>query len=397
MKPGLFREQAGKMTKVMVVSSDQHHLEDIAKRLKGHAEFSRVAAITGGARTLDEITDPPDLLILNGAVAENGGLDGVERLGHRHPDIAVLVVSENPSADFLLRAMRAGVREVLSSPISDDQFKAALSRLKKRGTPGGPDGNILTFIPCKGGAGATFLAANLGYVLASVYGKKVALLDLNVQFGDAVLFVTQQRPPTDLGVLCREIERLDASLLAASMAHVLPNYDVLAAPEDPVSAADVTAERAATILNLARRQHDFVLVDLGRSLDAVTLQALDMADFIFPVVQLLVPFIRDAKRFLGVLGSLGYSPSKIKVLVNRYEKRCEITLCDLEKALGISVFQKFPNSYEAVAACVNQGVPIAKLARSDAVTRALYEFGRAVAPQSAPAEPGWLSRVLKRA
>lgn len=384
-------------TKVSVVSSDKQHLQEITSLLKGDPELGDISAIEGGARVLDEISEAPDLLIINGGLAENGGLDRLERLGHLHPETAFIIVTENQSPDFLLSAMRAGVREVLPSPVPVDQFQAAIARVKKRGALLGADGKVFAFIPCKGGAGSTFLAANFGYALAGIDGKKVAFLDFNVQFGDAVLLVSEQRPATDLAAVCREIHRLDASLLAASMISVLPNYSLLAAPEDPAHAIDVKAQHVELILKLARKNYDFVVVDLGRSFDAVSLQALDMAHMIFPILQLNLPFVRDAKRLLGVLRSLGYPKSKINLIVNRYEKSGEITLADVESTLEARVFKHFPNSYQAVAASVNQGVPIAKLARNDPVSKSLYELVRAVAPQAARTDGSWLSRMLGRA
>jgi pilus assembly protein CpaE len=382
--------------KVTVVSSDRSSLQEIIRALAKDSELGDIASVEGNAHVLEQISDPPDLLVINGALAEEGGLDTLERLGHLHPETAFIVVSDNQSPDFLLRAMRAGVREVVPCPIVDEQFLAAVARIRKRGVSAGSDGKVLAFISCKGGAGSTFIATNFGYALAGSEDRKVAFVDLNLQFGDAALFVAEHRPATDLAQLSREIHRLDASLLAASMLSVLPNYSVLAAPEDPAHAIDVKAQHVEIILKLARKHYDFVIVDLGRSLDAVSLQALDMADMIFPVLQVTLPFIRDGKRLLGVLRSLGYPKSKINLIVNRYEKGGEITLTDLETSTGASVYKTIPNSYRAVATSVNQGVSIIKLARNDPVSRSLNELVLSVAPAAARAESGWLSKMLGR-
>ena len=100
---------------------------------------------------------------------------------------------------------------------------------------------MLAFVSCKGGSGATFIAANLGYALAAGEQRKVALFDLNLQFGDAALFVSDHKPATTLSQLSQQIVRLDASLLSASMIQITPAYSVLAAADDPAHAADVEA------------------------------------------------------------------------------------------------------------------------------------------------------------
>lgn len=383
-------------TKVTIVSSDKRHLDEIGGLLKRHPDVGNIVTVEGNVGALDHIEEGTDVLIINGALAERGGLDTIERLGQRHPDTAFIVVSDNKSPEFLLRAMRAGVREVVPSPAVEQELCAAIGRVKKRSSVAAEDGKVFAFISCKGGAGSTFLATNFGYAIAGGNSKKVALLDLNLQFGDAALFMSEQRPATDVAQLSREIHRLDASLLSASMVSVLPNYAVLAAPEDPAQAIDVTAQHVETILKLARKHYDYIVVDLGRSLDAVSLQVLDVADRIFLIVQVSLPFIRDGKRLLGVLRSLGYSKSKINLIVNRYEKGGEIGLADLENTIGLEVFKTIPNSYQAVVASVNQGIPIVKLARNDPVSKTLNELAGAVVPQAGRTDNGWLAKVLGR-
>ena len=143
--------------------------------------------------------------------------------------------------------------------------------------------------------------------------------------------------------------------------------------------------------------YDFVIVDVGRILDAVTLRVLDKAHRIFPVLQTTLPFMRDANRLLTVFRSLGYPARKIGLIVNRYEKSGELTLQDVEQTLGIADARTIPNSYAAVAASVNRGTPIAKMAKTNPVTRGLDELAQSLIPQMEDAATGWLGRLLKRA
>jgi pilus assembly protein CpaE len=276
---------------------------------------------------------------------------------------------------------------------------AAVTRaLKKRGVsvPSGAAGKVLTFLPCKGGSGATFLAANIAYVLASEQNLRVALIDLNLQFGDAALYLSEKRAPSDIGELSVNIARLDLSLLESAMLSVDTRLSILAAPEDPARAADVRPEHVEAIIRLAQRHYDVVVVDVGRSLDAVSLRALDLANLILPVLQLTLTSVRDARRMFDVFSSLGYAHGKVRFIVNRFEKGGEISLDTAAKALGDVICDTVPNSYAAVIASINLGNPILKQQRNNPVSRALVELARDLIPsaQQVAAGGGWLTRVF---
>lgn len=386
--------------KIAAVSKDDKHLAEIARLLRERNPSDEVDVVSGALEKLAGIADfpSPDVLVLDQPSVEGGDLERLERLSHLHPRMAFILLCQQHSPEFLIQAMRAGVREVLPSPVSSTNLFSAIQRIEEKlDSRSQANGKVLAFVSCKGGSGATFIATNLGYALATLEKKRVALIDLNLQFGDASLFVSDQKPVATLSDVAQQIHRLDPSFLASSMLNVAPNYGVLAAPEDPAHANDVKPEHVDAILKLARRQYDFILLDVGRSLDAVSIRALDQADMIFPILQTTLPYIRDGKRLLGVFRSLDYRKDKIHLIVNRHEKSGEIRLHDLETAYGTGVFRTIPNHYEAAAASVNQGVPILKLARSSPISKSLLEFAQSLVGETSQASQGWFSRVFQRA
>lgn len=302
--------------------------------------------------------------------------------------VPVLALSTRQDADFLLAAMRAGVREVLPPSPDRQQLRAALERVAgMRRVQRNAQGKLLAFVSCKGGSGATFLAANLAYALA-MGGSRTALLDFNLQFGDALLFLSERAPVRTLADLARAHERLDATFLAASMTEVGP-LSVLAAAHDPAQAADILPDHLASVLALARSRYDHVVVDVGRSLDARSLRALDQADVIYPVLQITLPFIRDGRRLLDVFSGLGYGADRISPVVNRHERRGDISIAEVEQTLGMAVARTIPNHYAAAAASVNQGVPIIRLAGRSPVSRALRQW-RSEFVDAPVARKGWM-------
>jgi len=352
----------------------------------------------------------PDLVVVE--VAAPRDFDALETLAARHPEVEYVLVSDLLNPDMLMRAMRAGVREVLPAPATVDAVVAAVQRqVHKRllataptlTASHGATGQVVAFLSCKGGSGATFTAANIAHLIAADGQHRVALIDLNLQFGDALLFISSARPPSDVAAVASNIDRLDADLLRSAMLQVSPNLHVLAAPEDPAQSSEVAAAHVEAIVQLARSMFDVVVIDAGRSLSSVTLQALDLADRIYAVLQLTLPYVRDGKRLRGVFRSLGYPDAKVAWIVNRYEKGSQITLDDLRRTLGITDVVLLPNQYEAVAASVNQGVPVAETGPGNPITRSLRELARTIAPLKAAGagedspRGRWLSQLFRPA
>ena len=388
--------------KIIVISPNKVLREEILHSIRDVDASGHVLVFGDGFSNLTNTVEAehPDLLIVDSICVENGNLSILESISLRSDHLAIMLLSQNASTEFLMSAMRSGVKDVLSLPLQSSELQAAMHRVElklKQDAPKSKKGKVIAFVGSKGGSGATFLACNLAYILAETSNVKVALLDLNLQFGDAVLFVSDHVPPNTLADVSRSIRRLDASLLKSSMVQVLPNFNVLAAPEDAESAQDVKPEHIDALVKLTTAEYDFVVIDIGRTLNATGVRALDHADYIFVVLQETLPFIRDSKRLLHALHSLGYAKEKIHVLLNRHEKGGDISLVDVESTLGVKVYKTVPNSYLAVSSSVNQGVPIIKISKNDVVTKALQEVAENLVEGTKAKKSGWFDNLLHHA
>lgn len=385
--------------KITIISRDDKALAELVRLVRARNADDEVEASAGPVEQLYSAQQLPDVLIFDRPGQEGADLAAIERLSGLYPQLAFIALCPQQTPEFLLQAMRAGVREVLPSPASAPALQASLERIAEkleRRSSGEGNGKVLAFISCKGGSGATFIATNLGYALAAGGHKRVLLIDMNLHFGDASLFVSEHKPLATLSDVAHQIHRLDPSFLSSSTLSILPNYSVLAAPEDPAHASEVLPEHIDAIIKLARRQYDFIVLDVGRNLDAVSVRTLDHADMIFPILQTTLPYIRDGKRLLGMFRSLEYDKDKVHLIVNRHDKGGEIRLQDLEAAYGTAIYRTVPNHYASAAASVNQGVPILKLDQASPITRSLREFAAALSGHVEPVRKSWLDRLRQR-
>ena len=382
--------------KIAVISPNPRHLQDIREVAEacGHT----AVVFEGGKSRMREVADreEPDMMLVDGICCDVAELAHVEDVTTRHPSTSVVLLCSTHTPEFLINSMRAGVREVLPSPMPREALEAAIDRVGTKLTraQGARRGKVLAFLPCKGGSGATFLATNLGWQLAE--RGTVLLVDLNLQFGDALGFVHDGSAPSTIANVARDISRLDASLLAASTVKVTPSYSVLAAPDDMAQAVEVKPEHVDAILELAATQYDFVVLDMPRNLDTVGIRALDRAWRIFGVMQTALPDVRNASKLLTAFRALGYPADKTELIVNRFERSAEIGLEEIGRSLGPVALRTVPNAYKDVSASINHGDPLAKTSRSSTVSRTLADFAQSISPRQEETR-GLLGRLFRRA
>ena len=384
--------------KIVLISSRLQAFEGLCEHLERGDRGRVVTRQEGGIQDLRLAADhdQPDVILVECSNLDSGSLSVVERVTDQYPRMAIILIGGQQDPEFLIQAMRVGIREVLVAGASRETVEAAVSRvetklglrIRQRG------GQVIAFVSSKGGSGATFLATNLAHQLGSG-GKKVLLIDLNLQFGEAILTIHDQAQSSDIAAIARNIGRLDASLLHASTVKVSNHFSILAAPEDPAQALQVSSEHLNAILDIAVEEYDFTVLDLNRTLDDLTIRALDRADQIYLVLQAMLPYIRNAKRVLTVFRSLGYVSEKVEVVVNRFGRGAEVGLDDLRASLGPNRIRTVPNGFRDVADAINQGQPLAAIAPSGVVSKAISDWAQALLPKPEPISGGLLSRLLK--
>jgi pilus assembly protein CpaE len=353
---------------------------------------SQVGSIN--AVCMEVLQGRPDLMV---AELPAIGVDDLQMLGgalNSQPGTSVILLTADRSQATLLSAMRAGIREVVHTPLANGEFKAAygrqIERLLSQREGAQSEGQVIAFMPVKGGSGATFLATNFAFALSR--GKKrVAVIDLNLHLGDAAIFISDQPITSTMADLAQQEHRLDAALLETTMLKCASHLWLLAAPETLDAAVGIRAETVARIIALAATRFDFVVLDLGRVPDAVTLRALDMAQRLYLVAQSTLPFLHDGKRLLNLLRELGYPQEKIELVINRIEKGGDLSAADIRRALQFNSAREIPNSYANVAYAINHGLPLLQHAPRDPVAKALVSWSDEWLPpeQEAARSSGW--------
>ncbi len=342
---------------------------------------------------------PLDLAIQVAAVADRD---------HR-ADMPVVLVA-TPSNDLWRDAVRAGVRDIVDPHLVDAELEPALGRALEwtaRLRAGGPSapppppksGRVIVVLSPKGGSGKTMVASNLTAALAQQVDGSVALVDLDVQFGDAA-YALGLVPEHTIGQLAAA-PTLDATALKVFLTRHDPSGAyVLCGAESPEEGEAVTDELACRVVELLARDVAYVVVDTPAGLDERTLSVLALATDVVLVSSLDVSSIRNLGKEIDVLERVGLLPESRHFVLNRSDARVGIEPADVEAALGMKIDTAVPSS-RAIPFSMNQGRPIVIEEPNSHAARALTAFTRRFvdvgATETAP-EPrtGFLRRKKDR-
>jgi pilus assembly protein CpaE len=381
--------------KVSIIASTLAAAQAVGRDITAQRPGADVRAQQGGVELVcrEVVQAEPDIVVAELPAVGSEDMQRLQGAIGARPLTTLILLTPDRSPETLLGAMRAGVREVVPLPLKNGEFKEAYSRQVDRLMAGRgetrSEGQVIAFMPAKGGAGATFLATSFAHAV-SMRGKRVAIIDLNLHLGDAAIFVSDQPVTSTLADLVQQEQRLDGALLESMMIHCAERLWVLASPETPESAVGVRAETVARIVALAKSRFDFVVLDLGRVPDAVTLRALDAARIVYLVAQGTLPFLHDGKRLITLLRELGYPQDKLQLVINRVEKGGDLTPADVRRTMNFAAAREIPNSYAAVAYAINHGLPLLRHAPRDPVARALAAWAEEWTPAESAVRTGWL-------
>jgi len=355
-------------------------------------QFYEIIAAVKGCRILkQDDTLTPDLQIfeINGNPEELNQIHSLLNTGELHE---IFLTSEKTDPEMLMQAIRMGVKEFFPQPIKRSDVEQALKRFKERKAHAAPiihqkSGTLISVFGSKGGVGTTTISVNLAMTLAEQENvPSVAILDMNTLFGEIPLFL-EISPKYHWGEITKNMERLDDTFLMnvlskhSSGVHILPSPGYLNGHQAP------TPHIMERLLGLMRRMFDYVIIDCGQSTDETALKTIQMSDEVLLISVLSLPCLANTNKLLRSFIDLGYvRKERIKVVMNRYMKKSEITLQDAKKGIGHDLFWIIPNDYGTTMSAINNGKPLSKIAPRSKIVKSFEEMTENMFPKET-AEP----------
>lgn len=385
------------MSVLAVLRSDEtkESLTGLFAKMQGTNVEMVVGALNGVS---DELIarHNPDVLLVDLDLADSSEIDTLATIIRTHgSDLGIIATSSDVTLEGVRRLMRLDVADFVPQPIAQAELTSALEHAvhKKRRTEVHVDDSkakMFSIVRPVGGVGASMIAVQTACSLAERVKlenerAQVCLLDLDIQFGNAAIYLDVDSEFSVVDLLHAQ-GKFDAAYLRGLMFHHKLGIDVLSPPTSLLPLDTLTPEFMMALLEVASEEYRYVVVDTPHALTDWTQVILGRSDVILLVTQLSVGSLRQTRRFLDFLAEEGGSDIPVVTVLNRFQKRYgdKVGVKDAEKALGRSLDYFIPNDYRTVSAALDAGVSLSSVRKNNKVAKRIDELVESALERIAP-------------
>lgn len=325
----------------------------------------------------------PEVVILGDELPVGEALSVAQMIDSGFPDIGLVLIAD-ADTELALRAMRVGVREIVSPKISHDDIKVLLHRVggnvnnRLKPHPGAEvptqveKSRVIVIASPKGGVGKSTIAVNLAVALAKNAPMETVLVDLDIQFGDAATLLNL-KPAHSIADAFGTSAALDTLILKTFLTVHSAGFYVLCGSESPTVSDSVSAVHVKRLLTQLSTQFRNVIVDTSAGLGEHALAALEEANDVILVSSMDVSSIRSLRKEIDVLTELDLLPASRHIVVNFDDRRSGLVIRDVEAVVGMPVHVAIPRSAD-VPLSGNRGEPLMLEKRVGPVAKAMRKL-----------------------
>ena len=359
-----------KMKLLLLADSETERLE-ITEMLKNIDYIQLAGDSIDETKTLESLERSPVDILLMGSGLNGERYAFAEKVTHQFPQTGIIMVEDELLEETMHNALFAGAKDVLIKPMDPERLMNAIYRihqLQERIVVTKSDapqkkirkselGQVYTVFSTKGGVGKTFVSINLAASLAKTPEKRVVLVDLDLDFGNAALALNLY-PKFTITDVIDDIRHMDSDLIESYLVPHESGIEVLPANLQPNMNDFINAEHIHVILEALRESFDYVVVDMpGRFVETI-MPALALADQLLVITTPELSAVRNIKVLLVTLKDLNFPQSKIRIVLNKEDLRGEIKKNDVETTLNKKVDAAIGLDYRRVLSSLNRGVPL---------------------------------------
>ncbi|MFJ6355520.1 AAA family ATPase [Pseudarthrobacter oxydans] len=363
---------------------DQKLRAAVAHGLRGSVQTIASDILPAGPAELFALLnqEQPEVLIIGPDVPYEEALRFAKVFDVQLPGLSLVLVSDiDPS--FLVHAMRAGIRDILSPQADAAEIRVLLERAcqsfatrhrspETQAADNGGKGLVIGVFSPKGGVGKTTLATNIAIGLGQIAPMSVVIVDLDLQFGDVAsgLYLNPEHTVTDA---VTPAAAQDPLVLKAFLTVHPAGIYALCAPPNPVDADHITPEQVTRLLEQLAQEFQYVVLDTAPGMPEIGLAAMEQCTDVVWVSAMDIPSLRGLRSGLEVLRQLEIMPESRHVVLNMADAKAGLNVRDVESTIGAPVDVSVPRS-RAVALSTNRGIPVLQESKKDPAVKSLRQL-----------------------
>lgn len=368
--------------------NDEHTYQSIASVLGAEAQ-TRVAQ-GGIEHAVSHLTQSacPRMLVVDISTVQDpmGHVDALAEVCE--PGTVVIAIGNVNDINLFRQLTDAGVMDYLVKPLTPQAFQTSIEKAHAQlsQTPvDGDGGKVTMFVGARSGTGTSTLAMNTATVLAKEMNQRVALVDLDLQFGTVALLLDVEAG-NGLRELLENPSRIDSMFLSSAAAKVHERLFVLAAEEGLTGGVDLDPEAVAEFVSELRLHFDHIVVDMPPGIAVKNWKAIGEASHLVVVSDLTLFGLRDTMRMLTAARTV-VENEKLSIVVNRIgaEKAAEVDRKNFEKTVDHKIDVEVPEDRKAAIDAVRAGKPVVETAAKSKMAAAIRtDICKRIGPEVKP-------------
>ncbi len=339
--------------------------------------------------------------------------------------IKVILIADQVSPIALHQLLRLGAEDFVPYPLPDGALHEAIARIRtpapvpvEAATPAAPAATARASAPTDveahptfkakgdrnavvlpvhglaGGVGASSFATNLAWELATVSNTdapRVCLIDLDFQYGSVATYLDLPRKEAVFDLLS-DASNADSDALLHAMLTFNDKLHVLTAPSDMLPLDIVTPEDVARLIDMARANFDFVVIDMPKTIVAWTETVLARAHVYFALMELDLRSAQNVLRLVRALKAEGLPHEKLRFVLNRAPKFTDLSAKSrvkrMAESLDISIELQLPDGGSQITQANDHGLPLSENATKNPLRKEIQKLAKSLFDLNKAAETG---------
>ncbi len=354
----------------------------IVKEWAERQGFPATTVVAGGAdlfATMLEGEAPPKFVIVDFDNQTQPVQIAARLVSLCGPAAKIIAVGSANDVGLYRNMLAAGLTDYLVKPLTAEALTQAMILTTRGADKTGnesKEARIVIMVGVRGGIGTSTIAINAGWVMAHELKQKVALLDLDMQFGTSALALDLE-PGRGLRDVVSSPQRVDSLMVASAIVSESENFAILSA-EEPIDEPVLIDNGAITaLMKEMRPNYNVIIIDLPRHLLAAQKRLLSVAHEIILVTEMSLVGIRDTLRLRTVLKSLG-CPAHVSMVATRIgpNRPAAVEEAAFNKGTQSKIDFTIPDDHKNVVAASNAGKMLATIAPNTPITKAIQQLAK---------------------